>query len=91
MQGLQVTVTSDVLLIDEDIRNGSLTLWSRRKVILDVTSIWFCVQFQDSVTRTKILEKPLGSSAIRAIGFREDHDPAVSNQSLDFISNSSHF
>jgi len=80
---LQLGVSTNVLLADEDVRNGAL-VGHVCKRILDIRTIIDLVEFDDVWLYTHLAEKGLGSLAVRAVGFRKDGNCIVVDDALSF-------
>jgi len=79
--GLKIRVSSNVLLLDEDVWNGCLASHLTESS-LDSRSVIDLVELDGVVLGAHLAQQRLGGLAVRAVGLAEDSDGIVVNDAL---------
>jgi len=86
---LQIRVSSDMLLVDEDVGDGALVVLFL-EVVLDIGSIGNLIQFNSVVFGLHVVQERLGGLAVWAVGLAEHGNDVIGNDAIGFGLSSRH-
>jgi len=81
---LQIGVSTDVLLLDEDVRNAALT-GDVLEGVLESCAVVNLIQLHQEVLCALLVQQSLGGFAVWAVGLGEDHDGVVVDNLLRLV------